>query len=54
MDTLIFGGLLALWWVLLKDHGRPLTHLLWWVLLGAVLLLLSHHITSSLGLGLSY
>ncbi|MER5302992.1 DUF5993 family protein [Streptomyces lasiicapitis] len=54
MDTLIFGGLLATWLVLYRQRGRTLLLVGWWVVFGAVALLLSHHITSSLGLGLSY
>ncbi|MGW0734272.1 DUF5993 family protein [Streptomyces sp. NPDC002851] len=54
MDTLIFAGLLATWWVLYRERGRPMLQILWWVLLVAALLLLSHHITSSLKLGLNY
>ncbi len=54
MDTLIFGGLLATWWLLYRQRGRTVLLVGWWVVLAAVALLLSHHITSSLGLGLSY
>ncbi|MFI6939136.1 DUF5993 family protein [Streptomyces sp. NPDC050418] len=54
MDTLIFGGLLAALVVLFQDRPRRTVLAIWWVVLGATLALLSHHITSSLGLGLSY
>ncbi|EPH46516.1 DUF5993 family protein [Streptomyces aurantiacus] len=54
MDTLIFGGLLATWLVLYRRRGRTVLLVGWWVVFAAVALLLSHHITSSLGLGLSY
>ncbi|RFU83944.1 hypothetical protein DY218_24795 [Streptomyces triticagri] len=54
MDTLIFGGLLATWLVLYRRRGRTVLLVCWWVVIAAVGVLLSHHITSSLGLGLSY
>ncbi|MEU8894058.1 DUF5993 family protein [Streptomyces sp. NPDC048442] len=54
MDTLIFGGMLATWLVLHQQRGRTFLLIGWWVLFAAAILLLAHHITSSLGLGLSY
>ncbi|MDI3423923.1 DUF5993 family protein [Streptomyces luteolus] len=54
MDTLIFGGLLATWLLLYRRRGRTAVLVGWWITLAAVALLLSQHITSSLGLGLSY
>lgn len=54
MDTLIFGGLLATWFVLYQQRGRTLLLAAWGVMFVAALLLLAHHITSSLSLGLSY
>ncbi|RII14199.1 hypothetical protein DSC45_21160 [Streptomyces sp. YIM 130001] len=54
MDTLIFGGLLATWLVLYRRRSRNVLLVVWWVVFAATLVLLSHHITSSLGLGLNY
>ncbi|MER7171271.1 DUF5993 family protein [Streptomyces mesophilus] len=54
MDTLIFGGLLAALVVLYQDRPRKIILTIWWVVLLATIGLLSHHITSSLKLGLSY
>ncbi|WP_371653503.1 MULTISPECIES: DUF5993 family protein [unclassified Streptomyces] len=52
MDTLIFGGLLVvvvgIWRRGVVGPGA------WWVVFVAVCFLLAHHITSGLGLGLSY
>ncbi|WP_167471825.1 DUF5993 family protein [Nocardia arthritidis] len=54
MDTLIFGGLLYVLVVL--DRGKPRRMVLagWWILLIATILLMAHHITGGLGLGLNW
>ncbi|MFJ6699449.1 DUF5993 family protein [Streptomyces sp. NPDC091272] len=54
MDTLIFGGLLAAWFVLHQQRARALLLGVWALTFVAVLFLLAHHITSGLSLGLSY
>jgi hypothetical protein len=54
MDTLIFGGLLATLVAMYRDASRTVVLGAWWVLLAAVILLMAHHITSGLSLGLSY
>ncbi|MCX5378225.1 DUF5993 family protein [Streptomyces sp. NBC_00091] len=54
MDTLIFGGLLATLVTMHRDTSRTVVLGAWWVMLIAVLLLMAHHITSSLALDLSY
>ena len=54
MDTLIFIGLLAVWTVIWQQRVRVVVLGAWWVLLILTILLLSHHITSSLKLGLNY
>ncbi|WP_194833938.1 DUF5993 family protein [Nocardia sp. XZ_19_369] len=54
MDTLIFGGLLAVLVILCGQRSRRMVLGAWWVLLIASLLLMAHHITGGLGLGLNY
>lgn len=54
MDTLIFGGLLASLIVLFQQRSRHLVIGAWWVMLVATAVLLAHHITSGLGLGLTW
>ncbi|MFQ6397809.1 DUF5993 family protein [Nocardia sp. KC 131] len=54
MDTLIFGGLLATMVALFQQRSRRAVIGAWWVLLVATVLLLAHHITGGLGLGLNY
>lgn len=54
MDTLIFGGLLATMIAMYRDASRFVVLGAWWVMLLAVILLMAHHITSSLALTLSY
>ncbi|MEU3775418.1 DUF5993 family protein [Streptomyces sp. NPDC032472] len=54
MDTLIFGGMLATLIALCRESSRTVVLGAWWVLLIAVVLLMAHHITSSLALTLSY
>ncbi|GGP34816.1 hypothetical protein GCM10010278_08860 [Streptomyces melanogenes] len=52
MDTLIFGGLLV---VVVGIWRRGVVGVgVWWVVFVATCFLLAHHITSGLGLGLSY
>lgn len=54
MDALIFLGLFATVVLMFrKDDSRPALFL-WWVTLIATGILLSHHITSGLGLGLTW
>ncbi len=54
MDALIFLGLFLtvalLFW---KDDSRPAL-IVWWITLVTTIFLLAHHITSGLGLGLSW
>ncbi|MFF1696243.1 DUF5993 family protein [Streptomyces sp. NPDC058257] len=54
MDTLIFGGLLATVYALLRQRSWAVLLGGWWIMLVLTILLLAHHITSSLKLGLSY
>lgn len=54
MDTLIFGGLLATLIAMYRESSRMVVLGAWWVMLIAVILLMAHHITSSLALTLSY
>ncbi|MEU3743468.1 DUF5993 family protein [Streptomyces sp. NPDC032198] len=54
MDTLIFGGLLATLYALHRQRSRAVLLGGWWVMLALTILLLAHHITSGLRLGLSY
>ncbi|MEU9251365.1 DUF5993 family protein [Streptomyces sp. NPDC048270] len=54
MDTLIFGGLLATFVAMYRESPRMVVLGAWWVVLLAVILLMAHHITSSLALNLSY
>ncbi|MER5889716.1 DUF5993 family protein [Streptomyces sp. NPDC001941] len=54
MDTLIFGGLLVGLWAMFRERPRRLVLGVWWVVLVVTLVLLAHHITSGLSLGLSY
>lgn len=54
MDTLIFSGLLATLIALYRDSSRTIVLGAWWVMLIAAIVLMAHHITSSLALTLSY
>ncbi|MBT2481940.1 DUF5993 family protein [Streptomyces sp. ISL-94] len=54
MDTLIFGGLLATLVAMCRESSRAVVLGAWWTVLLAVVLLMAHHITSSLALTLSY
>ncbi|MEV8314794.1 DUF5993 family protein [Streptomyces sp. NPDC059900] len=54
MDTLIFGGLLATLYALHRQRSRAVLLGGWWIMLVLTIILLSHHITSGLKLGLSY
>lgn len=54
VDTLIFSGLLLSLFSIVTRKSRGLILLLWTVMLIATLLLLAAHISSSLGLGLTY
>ncbi|MFI8106180.1 DUF5993 family protein [Streptomyces sp. NPDC101118] len=54
MDTLIFGGLLATLLAMYRQSSRMVVLGAWFVMLVAVILLMAHHITSSLALNLSY
>lgn len=54
MDTLIFGGLLATLYALHRQRSRAVLLGGWWIVFVLTVLLLAHHITSSLKLGLSY
>ncbi|MEV7418217.1 DUF5993 family protein [Streptomyces sp. NPDC089919] len=54
MDTLIFGGILATLLAMYRQSSRMVVLGAWFVMLVAVILLMAHHITSSLALDLSY
>ncbi|MCB5167876.1 DUF5993 family protein [Streptomyces bambusae] len=54
MDTLIFGGILATLLAVYRQASRTVVLGAWFVMLVAVILLMAHHITSSLALDLSY
>ncbi|WP_167355606.1 DUF5993 family protein [Streptomyces atriruber] len=54
MDTLIFGGLLVGLAALYRERSPALVLGVWWAVLAATALLLAHHITSGLSLGLNY
>ncbi|MGW0248085.1 DUF5993 family protein [Nocardia goodfellowii] len=54
MDTLIFGGLLFTLFAIYAQRSRRVVIAAWWVVLIACLVLLRHHITSGLGLGLTW
>ncbi|MEU8897922.1 DUF5993 family protein [Nocardia sp. NPDC048505] len=54
MDTLIFGGLLFVLFAIFTQRSRRVVLLAWWIVLIASLILLRHHITSGLGLGLTW
>ncbi|MDG4857405.1 DUF5993 family protein [Streptomyces sp. T-3] len=54
MDTIIFGGLLATWFAIYQQRSRPIVLGAWAFMILLVAILLNHHITSSLKLGLSY
>ena len=54
MDTLIFTGLFAAGLLLFTKNSSRIATILWWIVLVATIALLSHHITSGLGLGLSW
>ncbi|MFD6435990.1 DUF5993 family protein [Streptomyces venezuelae] len=54
MDTLIFAGLLAALAALYRERSPAVVLGVWWVVLAATAVLLAHHITSGLSLGLTY
>lgn len=54
MDTLIFAGLLAGLAALYRERSPAVVLGVWWVVLAATAVLLAHHITSGLSLGLTY
>lgn len=54
MDTLIFGGLLAMLIAMYRESSRTVVLGAWWIVLLAVILLMAHHITSGLALNLNY
>ncbi|WP_328925847.1 DUF5993 family protein [Streptomyces sp. NBC_00190] len=54
MDTLIFGGLLATLIAMYRETSRTFMLGAWWTMLLAVILLMAHHVNSSLALTLSY
>lgn len=54
MDALIFVGLFATALMVFKKEESRSATILWWVVLAATIALLSHHITSGLGLGLTW
>ncbi|MFD6872815.1 MULTISPECIES: DUF5993 family protein [unclassified Streptomyces] len=54
MDTLIFGGLLATLIAMYRESSRSVVLGAWWVMLGAVLLLMAHHIAGGPALQLSH
>ncbi|WP_169813243.1 DUF5993 family protein [Nocardia jejuensis] len=54
MDTIIWAGLLATLVLIYRQRSRAVVLAAWWVMLIATALLLRHHITSGLGLGLTW
>ncbi|WP_169801203.1 DUF5993 family protein [Streptomyces kanamyceticus] len=54
MDTIIFAGLLATLVAIWQDRSRGVVLGAWAVVIALVAVLLNHHITSGLGLGLTY
>ncbi|KZM68928.1 hypothetical protein AWN90_14295 [Nocardia terpenica] len=54
MDTIIFAGLLTVVALLYRQRSRRWVLAGWWIVLVATLLLLWHHITGDLGLGLTW
>ncbi|UNO39843.1 DUF5993 family protein [Streptomyces sp. MST-110588] len=54
MDTLVSSGLLVTMLAIVGRRGRTAVLGAWWATLAVAALLLAHHITSSLALGLNY
>ncbi|MFZ2509858.1 MAG: DUF5993 family protein [Gordonia sp. (in: high G+C Gram-positive bacteria)] len=54
MDALIFVGLLVSVVLLFRQEKSRTALIVWWITMAATVFLLSHHITSGLGLGLSW
>jgi len=54
MDTLIFAGLLATVAMMYQQRSRRAVLGGWWIVFVLTCLLLGHHITSGLGLGLTW
>ncbi|RDI61460.1 DUF5993 family protein [Nocardia pseudobrasiliensis] len=54
MDTIIFAGLLVVVVGLYRRRSRRWVLAGWWLVLVLTLILLRHHITSGLGLGLTW
>ncbi|WP_203217883.1 DUF5993 family protein [Nocardia terpenica] len=54
MDTIIFAGLLTVVALLYRQRSRRWVLAGWWIVLVLTLLLVSHHITGGLGLGLTW
>lgn len=54
MDTLLFAGLLATVAAIYQQRSRRVVLGAWWVVFTLTCLLLLHHITGGLGLGLTW
>ncbi|MFF4322149.1 DUF5993 family protein [Streptomyces sp. NPDC001568] len=54
MDTLIFGGLLATLIAMYRESPRTVVLGAWWLVLGAVVLLMAHHVAGGPALPLSH
>jgi hypothetical protein len=54
MDTIIFAGLLGALVAIWQERSRSVVLGVWAVVTVLTAVLLNHHVTSSLGLGLSY
>ncbi|WP_169814710.1 DUF5993 family protein [Nocardia crassostreae] len=54
MDTLILAGLLCVVYLIYKPSPRRTILWGWWIAFFAVCALLKYHITSGLGLGLTW
>lgn len=54
MDTLLFAGLLATVAMMYRQRSRRVVLGAWWIVFVFTCLLLWHHITGGLGLGLTW
>ncbi|WP_442930983.1 DUF5993 family protein [Mycolicibacterium sp. 050232] len=54
MDTLIFAGMLGVLILMYRQRSRPAIVASWWIVTIVCCLFLKVHITSGLGLGLTW